>query len=303
MAESLESFQCPIFIVGYPRSGSTLLQSMLATQPGLVSLPETHFFSSLRRVRGGRWADVIDYDVLPAVLRAVEEDTGLQIDLKGLVIPEGSSLSVKTLFEEIIRGLLSETDIERLQGCRWIEKTPGHVYHMHEIAAIYPGAQFVSIIRNPLAAVPSRQLMLPADRQLSLEQLAERWGKTCDVLERARFTLEGRLYSVTYEDLVANTTRVISGICRFLQVPFCEDSLGKYRKAAEGLAYPWEMWKKPVLSGPIQDGNIERMRTIKVGDVLRVQHVVGWRMVQLGYPIMYPRLQRLFNAWRRLCRR
>ena len=37
--------QNPVFIVGNGRSGTTLLQSLLATQNGVYSFPETHFFS------------------------------------------------------------------------------------------------------------------------------------------------------------------------------------------------------------------------------------------------------------------
>jgi hypothetical protein len=36
--------QNPIFVVGYPRSGTTLLQALLATQLGFYSFPETHYF-------------------------------------------------------------------------------------------------------------------------------------------------------------------------------------------------------------------------------------------------------------------
>ncbi len=40
--------QDPVFVVGYPRSGTTLMQSLLATQDSIISLPETHFFTLVR---------------------------------------------------------------------------------------------------------------------------------------------------------------------------------------------------------------------------------------------------------------
>jgi|SRR5579859_288688 len=42
--------QNPIFVVGYPRSGTTLVQSLIATQRGIVSFPEGHFFSEIIEV-------------------------------------------------------------------------------------------------------------------------------------------------------------------------------------------------------------------------------------------------------------
>jgi len=44
--------QYPVFLVGYPRSGSTLLQALLEMQGHLVTFPETHFFSTLFKDSG-----------------------------------------------------------------------------------------------------------------------------------------------------------------------------------------------------------------------------------------------------------
>ena len=38
-------FDSPIFIVGFPRSGTTLLQTMVSTQKNILSFPETQFFN------------------------------------------------------------------------------------------------------------------------------------------------------------------------------------------------------------------------------------------------------------------
>jgi hypothetical protein len=37
----------PVFVVGYPRAGTTFLQSLLATQEGFMAFRETHFFSRI----------------------------------------------------------------------------------------------------------------------------------------------------------------------------------------------------------------------------------------------------------------
>ncbi len=293
--------QDPIFIVGYPRSGSTLLQAMLATQPGLVSLPETHFFSSLRRVRGGHWDPVISWNERSAVIDAVREATGVGLDLSPPAdLREPGGVPVKELFEALVVRLLAQAGVRHWGTCRWIEKTPGHAYHLDEIAELYPRAQFIAIFRHPLAAVFSRRRSLPGEDRFSPVQLAERWGRTFDTLERAGRSLQDRYFCIRYEDLVADRGGTVSRICGFLDVPFRDRALEDYRQQADGLAYPWESWKQRVKEASIQNGNDDHIRNARLMDILRIQRVVGWRMRELGYQLSHPGLQRAFNTWRRL---
>ena len=62
MKENLS--QNPIFIVGFPRSGTTLLQSLLCTQKGVVSFPETHFFDIIAKTIKTTSNDVIEKNCL-----------------------------------------------------------------------------------------------------------------------------------------------------------------------------------------------------------------------------------------------
>ena len=52
--KDLNTNTSPIFIVGYPRSGTTLLQSMLYTQKNIYSFPETHFFTKILPLVNGK---------------------------------------------------------------------------------------------------------------------------------------------------------------------------------------------------------------------------------------------------------
>ena len=62
----------PIFVVGCPRSGTTLVQCILSASSHAFSLPETHFFSYLLPALGGDPARMLDSADLAAAREALE---------------------------------------------------------------------------------------------------------------------------------------------------------------------------------------------------------------------------------------
>ncbi len=70
--------QNPIFVVGYPRSGTTLLQALMATQGNLATFPETHFFST---VYAGNAAsnDSLDLEAANEILRSINQKSGMTL--------------------------------------------------------------------------------------------------------------------------------------------------------------------------------------------------------------------------------
>ena len=295
-----------MFIVGYPRSGSSLLQALLATQPGLVSLPETHFFTTLRRVcKHG--ADLnIRPDSLPDVIEAINAATGISLGLEHRSMLErgcaDGRLTAKLLFEVLVEHLLQRSTGDGYWEQRWIEKTPGHVFHMYDIAELYPAAQFVAIVRHPAAATASRRDNLPGESCFSLDELACRWCKTCRVIDNFAHAVPERLRLVRYEDLVADHEQIVKQLCGFLRVAFDSEALTRYPLTAEALAYPWEVWKAGIKDPRIRDANADKLRNIRLFDLLRVQSIAGWQMRDMGYEPTRRELQRLYNLWRRICR-
>jgi len=211
-------------------------------------------------------------------------------------------LTAKMLFEAVVEHLLERSAGDGYREQRWIEKTPGHVFHMYDIADLYPGAQFVAIVRHPLAAAASRRANLPGESRFSLEELAWRWSKTYRVVADFSNALSGRLLLVRYEDLVADYRHVMEQLCGFLKVAFDAEKLAQYPMMAEALAYPWEVWKKGIKDPRIRDANAEKLSNIRLFDLLRVQHIAGWEMREIGYEPTRQQLQRLYNLWRRTCR-
>jgi hypothetical protein len=191
----------PIFVVGHPRSGTTLVQQILSAHSEIWSGPETYVFAKLKR-HGDK---LKPSDLSPLMKRWKKLD--------GNVVPEAtrvmllqqaqvSQLNVQSLVLSVMNALKPEGST----ASHWLEKTPEHVFYLPEIWETFPDARVINVVRDPRAVASSPKAFgrAPSDlrRLMVLNRYAERWLTAIDAYETHRN--DERIVSVRYEDLVAN---------------------------------------------------------------------------------------------------
>ena len=143
--------QEPVFIVGSPRSGTTLLAGLLSTHSGMICGPETEFFTCFgpadcrdRLCRAASWPEAAA-DFLFSLVhdRPIPEYYGIPRE-EIIAFLKRRERSPRAILES-----LTETYMERHGKRRWIEKTPTHLAYVREIRRCYPKAPIIRIIRDP----------------------------------------------------------------------------------------------------------------------------------------------------------
>ena len=118
----------PVFIVGSPRSGTTLLQCMLSANDAFFSMPETHFFCSILPSLNLNHKELINPDSLRAasqlVCRKMECDWPEVAYAKIEKLSLTKRLSADDFFIRLVDQFRPKTDVHR--ELRPIEKTPFH---------------------------------------------------------------------------------------------------------------------------------------------------------------------------------
>lgn len=259
-----------VFLVGCERSGTTLLQSLLAAHSSIHSVPETHFVKRLFRSanfpkrydgrrawhrRAMRNAHALRRNVLARVgwiaARHVEA-AWHEIDGN----PERpSSLWDRHSARAHMRSFVGAMDAEcRRAGKRiWIEKTPEHLHYVPLIGRHVPGARFIHIVRDGSEVVAS------------LNQLARvypQWQPYADVaLAAARWNFAWQATKrwighphhlvVRYETLLLAPGRTLARVLRFLDCDPEHESWKSYPQVAGRLIRSDEPWKA---------GNVQGMR-------------------------------------------
>ncbi len=206
----------PVFVVGCPRSGTTLLYSMLIAAGGFaIYRKETYFYdlaprfpdlSDSRthadfaaRYLAGYLGAVPGLDVQPFLETALEH-----CDSTGRVLP-----------------LLMDAIADAQGMDRWVEATPAHVLCMNEIARAVPEALFVHVIRDGRDCAISHLGQgwvptLPWDSGRKLEVAALSWEWMVAAGQRFAAAHPGTCLEVRFEDLTADPPRILERIGRFI---------------------------------------------------------------------------------------
>jgi len=191
----------PIFIVGLPRSGSTLVEQILSSHPaveGTMELPEvialTH---DLRRqgadVRGGSYHDVL------ATLGADE---------------------LRALGERY----LDRTRVQRKTGSpHFIDKMPNNFFHVGLIHLMLPHARIVDVRRHPMACCFSGYKQYFARGQnfsYGQADIGRYYRDYLSLMAHFDQVLPGRVHRVVYEHLVEDTEAQVRSLLDYCGLPF-----------------------------------------------------------------------------------
>ena len=292
--------QNPVFIVGFPRSGTTLLQSMLATQENVYSFQETHFFCTTMRYIQTDENGFIKLDCLKAVFQNIKEKTEHEflpeITSEITDLAKAQELSVKKLFEYLVSDLLlKQMKTNKLSEVIWIEKTPGHIFQLDTIHDFYPEAKFIEIIRNPLNAIYSAKTNFHSTNDKTLCALAHRWKRGIEVIRRFEKDHSNRLYSLKYEDLVNNTESEFNKIAKFLNIKPEIMKLKDIEKTARKVILSREVWKNDNLKKGIT--KINQNYKWPMREKLMVQFLLKAELFEYGYFKSWSLLQVIYNGW------
>jgi tetratricopeptide (TPR) repeat protein len=196
----------PIFIVGMPRAGSTLLEQILSSHSaveGTAELPE--IISMARELRA----------------LAGTEAVGSYVE----VLAEMDGPALRDLGERY----LQTTRIHRKTGRPFfIDKMPNNFLHIAIIQLVLPQARIIDARRHPLACCFSNFKQHYAHGQRFSYDLADMGRYYRDYVElMAHFdaVLPGRIHRVFYERMVEDTEAEVRRLLDYCGLPFEEDCL------------------------------------------------------------------------------
>ena len=229
-----------VFIVGCGRSGTTLVQSMLAAHPAVLTFTESHFFDKgfrryrlwpvPRRALAQRVRDFAQENELPVTDGELDE---LCTRLQRLAMPDAA------------RALLDWLDdcAARAGRAVWIEKTPAHVMYLPWIERAAPGrVRFVHVVRRAEGVLPS------------LHKASQQWGRGKTWLECAlqwhlalrvtqRCLGQARHHVLFYEQLVAQPEVEARRLLAFLNLDWHDAVVRDHHQRGRSVIRETETWK------------------------------------------------------------
>ncbi|MEO0438056.1 MAG: sulfotransferase [Pseudomonadota bacterium] len=270
-----------IFIVGVPRSGTTLLQALLAGHEQVTSFTESHFFSSHYNCVPLLGA-LLTADPSVRVARFLEENTcqsrrvyeGFQHKLPATIrLPALRALHSHTVARCLVE-MLDEFGISRGAPV-WLEKTPRHLQFLPLIErATNDGipTRFVHVIRDGLATVTSLYRASTSwERAYSLEECVQRWNQ--DMARTVANLASPSHCVVRYEALVDDPDSVLVPLLQTLELPRQGDLIPRISDEAALIIKEEETWKAGVTAGmnraPVATEALKESEQVRVVAALR----------------------------------
>ncbi|MAK61585.1 MAG: hypothetical protein CMK09_11445 [Ponticaulis sp.] len=193
----------PIFILGLPRAGSTLLEQILASHSqvdGTLELP--NILSLSHRLRGRSMLS--DRERYPRVLHELPDED----------------------FDKLGQEYIETTRVHRADAPFFTDKMPNNFRHIGLIHMILPNAKIIDARRNPLDCCWSGFKQLFAEGQeftYGLEEIGHYYRGYVDLMDHWHSVLpEGRILKVQHEDVLDDLEGQVQRILEYCGLPFEE---------------------------------------------------------------------------------
>ncbi|PIW30132.1 MAG: hypothetical protein COW30_03080 [Rhodospirillales bacterium CG15_BIG_FIL_POST_REV_8_21_14_020_66_15] len=189
----------PVFLVGFPRSGTTLLDQAMDAHPGIQVLEEQATLSVVRD-------------------RLLRRGDSFPADL--FDIPDADIAALRTDYFDAVDRL-----IERDPAARLIDKLPLNILDAGLIHRLFPDAKFILALRHPCDVCLSC-FMQPFDLNAGmvhftrLDDTVLFYEEVMNLWRIQRDTLDLNVHEVRYEDLVTGLEPVARGLLAFLDLPW-----------------------------------------------------------------------------------
>ena len=196
----------PVFIVGMPRAGSTLVEQILSSHPaveGTMELPEIISLARALRRRAESPQTASYHDILAGI------DAG----------------EARALGEQY----LERTRIHRKRGAPlFIDKMPNNFAHVGLIRLALPNAKIIDARRHPLACCLSgfkQHFARGQDFAYALDDIGRYYRDYVELMAHFDQVLPGKVHRVIYENMVADTEAEVRRLLDYCGLPFHEACL------------------------------------------------------------------------------
>ncbi|MGM0906929.1 MAG: tetratricopeptide repeat-containing sulfotransferase family protein [Pseudomonadota bacterium] len=223
---SLKAEATPIFIVGLPRAGSTLVEQILAAHSkieGTLELPN-----------------------IPAIAHGLN---GRQVQSEKPKYPYVLDELTAEKLEKLGQRYLSETEIYRTGAPFFTDKMPNNFRHIGLIKALLPDAKIIDARRNPMDCCFSAYKQLFAEGQefsYGLDMLADYYRDYVELMAHWQRVYPGAIHTVVHEQLVDDPEAEVKALFEYLELPLEPQCLQSHKAERRVKTASSEQVRQPI---------------------------------------------------------
>jgi hypothetical protein len=224
----------PIFIVGLPRAGSTLLEQILASHSQVDGTMELPDIMSLAYRLGGRAAF----------------DQGVESQYPGILAEIDGSY-----FRRFGQQYIDNTRVYRACAPFFVDKMPNNFLHVGLIRLILPNAKIIDARRHPMSCCFSGFKQLFAEGHeytYGLQEIGSYYSSYVELMNHWDRVLPGFVLRVQHEDVVSDLEGQVQRLLDFCNLPF-EQACVDYHQTQRNVRTPSsEQVRQPIFTGSLE---------------------------------------------------
>ncbi len=240
--ENMRPNTVPIFfIMGRPRSGTTLLSTLFDAHPNVKIPPEFPIMLPLYQ----KFRKVKDWDekaILSFVAFIFQHNVFIHRTLENLKIDRAEFTAdlMKLAHKGTVQDFLKKVNEQgfslfpKEEILRIGDKNPVYSIYTERFLKIFPEAKFICIIRDYRDNFVSIRKLSDLKLEAPILTLqVYRWRYVAKLFLKCRKKYPDRFRIIRYEDLVTNKSEVLADLCQFVGIPFNPDVFDFYKKREE----------------------------------------------------------------------
>lgn len=272
----------PVFIVGTPRSGTTLLRLIMDSHPDIAITPESSFLFRVTPLwdkllsRGGGRDSISKLLGMLRMIPQVKDWMPASCNPEEILADCGQKVTLAAVLDSIYHLYAIE------KGKRvWGDKTPKNLHSIDAILRLYPNAKIVVVVRDCRDVALS--LRKAEFSNVSYVSSAIRWQNDVDLAIKAMKRHADCVKVVKYEDLLSapeETLKMLLGFCGLREEP---KLLERYATHDDDVVHT----KSSLYMKPVSKNNIAKWKTsMPDGDVRNIEALAKEGLAYLGYPVV-----------------
>ena len=242
-------------MVGCPRSGTTLLQSLIASHSAVASFPESNLFLCLTAPESRRGKlGIAAKGARRAFLKFLSEIE--HSEMQSLLPPYAFSL------KQYANSFIKTLDTLAIQQGKnwWLEKTPYHLRRVDVIEKLVQNPKFIHILRNGEDVVASLYEVTHKypgtwGGAKDIDQCLSEWIR--DIKLTACYASKPNHTIVRYEKLLADPKSTLDKVCQFIGITYSDELIEERALAADKIVKSREVWKGGVAQ-PLRPANSQK---------------------------------------------
>lgn len=269
----------PIFIVGTPRSGTTLVRLILDSHPEISITPESSFF--FRKL--SMWDQFYPFLGNELLLQKFIKDLYKIPQLKDWLpsICHSKKLlednpDIKTVIDAINEIFNCYANLKGKK--RWGDKTPKNLYGIDQILKYFPNAKIIIIIRDCRDVAMS--LNKAEFSKVSFITAARRWHRDAEITIKMITKYPDKIYLLKYEDLLEDPNGTIKSVLRYCNLSDDPEIIDRYTHHDDDVVHT----KSLLYMKPVSKDNLNKWKKeMSVRDIEECEAISGHTLRYFGY--------------------